>query len=69
LEVETENWKAWLGKGKEAVLLTTLTDSRFPEIMNDFRMAIKYSPVSLPRSGRHEEKLVELRDYQEKKNG
>lgn len=45
LEVDPQNYEAWLGKGEAAGWMSTLADFRFPEMIGGFRKAIEYAPV------------------------
>ena len=45
LEVDPQNYEAWLGKGEAAGWLSTLADFRLPEMFGGFRKAIEYAPV------------------------
>ena len=43
LEIEIKNVEAWFGKAKAAGWLSTVGDSRFPEMISGFQNAINYS--------------------------
>ena len=45
LEVDPQNYEAWLGKGEAAGWLSTLADFRMHEMIGGFRNAIEYAPV------------------------
>lgn len=44
LEREPENYAAWLGKGENAGLLSTLANSRLSEMIFDAQQAVKFAP-------------------------
>jgi len=44
LEIDIKNTEAWFGKAKAAGWLSTISDSRFPEVKSGFQNAITYAP-------------------------
>jgi tetratricopeptide (TPR) repeat protein len=47
LEVDAQNYEAWLGKGLSAGWMSTLASFRFPEMINGVDKAIEYAPDNL----------------------
>lgn len=47
LEVDAQNYDAWLGKGLSAGWMSTLAEFRFPEMINGVDKALEYSPDNL----------------------
>jgi tetratricopeptide (TPR) repeat protein len=44
LEIDTQNWIAWLGKGKSVVQESTIAKFLFDEMFLSFQQALQYSP-------------------------
>ena len=44
LEVDVQNYEAWLGKGLSAGWMSTLADFRFSEMINGIDKALEYAP-------------------------